>query len=219
MKKGFAVVFWIVSGTLFLMALAMLPSSLLSFALMLAGAVVINPLFIEEIKLKKGLTALLAIGLFVASVAVLPEAAPPPTERAAQSDAAITAVAANADRSAQEAVADPARESADSVQAEPTEFLREISPAPTVTPRPTTTPTPNPTPTPTPTPTATPRKTATPSPTAGDTRSSGADIEILDYSSVVGRGEYAFIKIQGAPNTDYDCSVRYKSGMSTASGL
>ena len=42
---------------------------------------------------------------------------------------------------------------------------------------------------------------------------------ILDYSDTVSRGEYAFIKIQGAPNTEYDCEVEYKTTMSNASGL
>ena len=36
---------------------------------------------------------------------------------------------------------------------------------------------------------------------------------------MIGRGEYASIKIKGEPNTVYDCSVEYKSGMSTADGL
>ena len=44
-------------------------------------------------------------------------------------------------------------------------------------------------------------------------------ITILEYSDTVKRGSYAYIKIQGAPNTDYDCEVEYKSGMSTADGL
>ena len=41
----------------------------------------------------------------------------------------------------------------------------------------------------------------------------------MDYTDVVGRGEYASIKIQGAPNTAYTCDVEYKSGPSKAEGL
>ncbi len=33
------------------------------------------------------------------------------------------------------------------------------------------------------------------------------------------RGSYAFIEIQGAPNTDYTCEVQYKTTMSNADGL
>ena len=92
--------------------------------------------------------------------------------------------------------------------------------AATPTPIPTATPTAKPTPKPTATPRPTPKPTATPKPTtksAPVTRAVG--ITILDYSDSVSRGAYAFIKIQGAPNTDYDCQVEYKSGWSEASGL
>ena len=48
------------------------------------------------------------------------------------------------------------------------------------------------------------------------TRSVG--ITILDYSDSVRRGSYAYIEIQGAPNTDYTCEVQYKTTMSSADG-
>ena len=59
MKKALSVVFWIFSVMLCLMALALLSSSALSCVLLLACAVLINPIFIEKVQLKKGLTALL----------------------------------------------------------------------------------------------------------------------------------------------------------------
>ena len=98
-------------------------------------------------------------------------------------------------------------------------------PTATPTPKPTATPTTKPTATPTtkptatPTPTKTPKATASPAPTEAITRAKAAGITILDYSESVGRGERAFIEIQGTPNTDYTCDVEYKSGYSTADGL
>lgn len=47
----------------------------------------------------------------------------------------------------------------------------------------------------------------------------GSEIQIISYPEIIGRGEYATIEILGEPNTDYSCSVEYKSGPSTAKGL
>lgn len=44
-------------------------------------------------------------------------------------------------------------------------------------------------------------------------------LEITGVSSVVSPGEYAYVSIQGKPNTDYSITVTYKSGASTAEGL
>ena len=218
MKKALAVVFWIFSVVLCLMALALLSESALSCVLLLACAVLINPIFLEKIQLKKGLTALLTIGLFIASIAVFPANSAP---AAARTDAAIPA----AHETTAEATSKPELKELDgsasagkvasnreveSIQAEESTAAKPATQAPTERP----TATPKPAPTPTPTPTKTPKPTATPKPV---TRSVG--ITILDYSDTVSRGSYAYIKIQGAPNTDYDCEVEYKSGMSTADGL
>ena len=222
MKKALAVVFWIFSVVLCLMALALLSESALSCVLLLACAVLINPIFIEKIQLKKGLTALLTIGLFIASIAVFPANSAP---AAASADEAILASLETTIEATDEATSKPelkelvGSESAgkvasnhevESIQAEESTAAKPATQAPTEQP----TATPKPAPTPTPTPTKTPKPTATPKPV---TRSVG--ITILDYSDTVSRGSYAYIKIQGAPNTDYDCEVEYKSGMSTADGL
>ena len=160
--------------------------------------------------MKKGLTALLAIGLFIGSVAAFPS-----TEQdAVQMEQSVQAiqVESEVDKQSSGVVRSDSEEStltsADQLTSE-TE-----SPTPTATPTQAPTLTPKPTPTATPKPTKTPKPTPTPKPV---TRSVG--ITIIDYSDTVGRGEYAYIKIQGAPNTDYDCEVEYKSGMSTAQGL
>lgn len=214
MKKTLSTVFWVFSVLLLLMALALLSSSALSCAMLLGCAVLINPIFIEKVQLKKGLTALLAIGLFIGSVAAFPS-----TEQdAAQPEQSVQAiqVGSEGDKQSNDVIRslgeEPAPTSAIQITNEPETPAPTI--APTVTPTVTPTQTPKPTETPTPKPTKTPKPTPTPKPI---TRSVG--ITILDYSDTVGRGEYAYIKIQGAPNTDYDCEVEYKSGMSTAEGL
>ena len=225
-KKALTIVFWIFSVVLCLMALALLSESALSCVLLLACAVLINPVFIEKIQLKKGLTALLAIGLFIASVAVYPANSAP---AAARADEAIPASLETTIEATSEATSKPElkelvgsasagkdapNREIESIQTdEPTEAQPATQ---TPTEAPTATPTPMPTPTKTPKPTATP----TPIPTATPkTVTRWMGITILDYSDTVSRGSYAYIKIQGAPNTEYDCEVEYKSGMSTADGL
>lgn len=210
MKKALAVVFWVFSVVLCLMALALLSESVLSCVLLLACAVLINPIFIEKIQLKKGLTALLTIGLFIAAIAVFPAKSAP---AAASADAAIpVSLETTSKPELKELVgsASAGKEASnhviESVQTEEAVAAQPATQAPTEQP--------TASPTPMPTPTKTPKPTATPKPV---TRSVG--ITILDYSNTVSRGSYAYIKIQGAPNTDYDCEVEYKSGMSTADGL
>ena len=210
MKKTLSTVLWIFSVLLLLMALALLSSSALSCAMLLGCAVFINPVFIEKVQLKKGLTALLAIGLFIGSVAVFPS-----TEQdTVQTEQSIQAIQAGSegDKQSSGVVRSDSEESALTSADQLTSETE--SPTPTATPTQAPTLTPKPTPTATPKPTKTPKPTPTPKPV---TRSVG--ITIIDYSDTVGRGEYAYIKIQGAPNTDYDCEVEYKSGMSTAQGL
>ena len=216
MKKALAVVFWIFSVVLCLMALALLSESALSCVLLLACAVLINPIFIEKIQLKKGLTALLTIGLFIANIAVFPANSAP---AAASADEAILASLETTAETTAEATRKPElKELVGSASAGKDAPNREIesitTDEPTEAQPATQAPTEQPTASPTPTPTATPTPTKTPKPV---TRSVG--ITILDYTDTVSRGSYAYIKIQGAPNTDYDCEVEYKSGMSTADGL
>ena len=50
-------------------------------------------------------------------------------------------------------------------------------------------------------------------------KSVSAGIEIIDYTDVIERGDYASIEIKGEPNTTYHIKVKYKSGMSKAKGL
>ncbi len=219
MKKAFAVVFWLFSAALALMALALLSASVLSGTLLLCCAVLINPVFIEKIQLKKGLTALLAIGLFIASIAVFPS----DNSSAAQSLAEENPVARAGLAEAEGTLPAP-EETASGVTRglQPIEETQEPNATIQITPTmiPNATPTQNPTPTltQTPNPTPTPTKTPKPTPTSAPmTRSVG--ITIVDYSASVRRGAYAFIEILGAPNTDYTCDVEYKSGNSDAAGL
>lgn len=234
MKKAFSIIFWVFSVMFCLMALALLSSSALSCALLLGCAVLINPIFIEKVQLKKSLTALLTIGLFIASVAVFPASEKAAAAKPEQSISSIQkdspqitealrsydALQATSNDQTGLSEVDKSVQILNSTETPsptptPTKTPKPTAtPMPTATPKPTPTKTPKPTATPTPKPTKTPKPTATPKPV---TRAVG--ITILDYSDTVGRGEYAFIKIQGAANTDYDCEVEYKSGMSTAEGL
>lgn len=72
MKTVYKIILWVFSVVFLLMALLMLIVSVLSGAMLLGCAVLLNPLFIEHVHLKKGLTALLVIGLIIGSVAVIP---------------------------------------------------------------------------------------------------------------------------------------------------
>lgn len=245
MKIGFKIVFWVLSVALALLAFVLFFGGALSGVLMLAAAIIVNPLFIQGIQLKKGLTALLVLGLFIASIAVLPG-----VDNATE-ESTVAEVSANV------SAIQPLKATSAVLQTNKETLLREssvehaqeivVTPEATVTPKPTATPgitptekptptkTPVPTPTPTPTPTKTPKPTATPTPAPTPTiapkptavptpteeisRTRAAGIQIVDYSETVSRGARAFIEIQGAPNTEYTCDVEYKSGPSTADGI
>ena len=225
MKKVFRVIFWIFSGFLALMALALLSQSTLSCALLLGCAVLLNPIFLEKAPIKKGLTALLSIGLFIAAIAVFP----PTVEPAARAEQEVEIASRQAPQAVKEAVETaPNKQSElkllDDVEAQKEQESVTVTPTPTQKPTPTLKPTPTPTLRPTPTQEPTKAPTAQPTiatkqapPPAPITRSIG--ITILEYTDVVKRGSFASIKIQGAPNTDYTCEVEYKSGMSSADGL
>ena len=206
MKRVVSLIFWIFSGALLLMALALLSQSALTCAMLIGCAVLINPLFHEKVALKKGLAAVLAIGLFIAAVAVYP------SQDTVQTAQELQPTIASLDNATKEAASTPVTRALQEASA------KKVVPEQTevTTPRPTekTTASPKPTATPTqkPTPTQAPVSKAAPA-----ARSVG--ITILDYSDTVSRGEYAYIKIQGAPNTDYDCEVEYKTTMSNAKGI
>jgi len=224
-KKAVRIIFWVFSVALALMALILLSGSALTCTMLLGCAVLINPIFHDKIQLKKGLTALLSIGLFIAAVAVFPSGSEPATDLPeATIAAALQATEAEATPTPQALLRDISAEA----QTEDATIVRAetstASPTPTQTPKPTPTLTATPTPTPKPTPTSTPtpKPTEKPTPTpatkaAPITRSVG--ITIIDYSDSVRRGSYAFIEIQGAPNTDYDCEVKYKTKWSDAQGI
>ena len=225
MKIGFRIVFWVLSSALALMALALFFGGVLPGLLMLSAAIVINPLFLEGIQLKKGLTVLLVIGLFITAFAVLPAV----SETEGDEDAAAVNANINSIQSFSVINDEGIEQKETFLKANLVEdsYENEITLGPTITPTnaptpsptPSSTPTATPTATPTPKPTATPKPTVLPTPTEAITRSKAIGITILDYSESVGRGERAFIEIQGAPNTDYTCDVEYKSGYSTADGL
>ena len=237
LKIGFRIVFWVLSLALAFMALALFFGGVLPGLLMLSAAIVINPLFLEGIQLKKGLTALLVIGLFITAFAVLPAV----SETEGDEDAAAVNANTNSIQSFNVRNDEGIEQKETFLKANLVEdsYENEITLGPTIMPTnaptpsptpsstptatPTATPTPKPTATPTATPTlkptATPKPTVLPTPTEAITRSKAIGITILDYSDSVGRGERAFIEIQGAPNTDYTCDVEYKSGPGTADGL
>jgi len=219
----YKIILWALSVVFLLIALLMLIVSVLSGAMLLGCAVLLNPLFIERIQLKKGLTALLVIGLFIGSVAVIPADPDESANQAAEVSQEVRQITPEPTATGELLRLIPADISKVQETEEPIETV-SASPTPTSTPTPTATPTATPTVTPTPKPTATPRPTEKPMPTpqpaskaAPVTRAAG--ITIIDYSDSVSRGAYAFIKIQGAPNTDYDCQVMYKTDWSTADGL
>lgn len=221
MKKAIKTILWIFSLMFLLMSLLMLIVSVLSCAMMLGCAVLLNPLFIERVPLKKGMTALLVIGLFIGSIAVVPPKETDPPQRAVENAEEIRQITKEPTATNDELRIIP--NNASPVQ-NPDTIMLTPSVSPTMSPTPTATPTPVPTATPTPAPTDTPKPTGKPTPTPSPVTKAApvtrlAGITILDYSDSVSRGSYAFIKIQGAPNTDYDCEVEYKSGMSEASGL
>ena len=67
-------------------------------------------------------------------------------------------------------------------------------------------------------PTKKPTQKSTKKPTQKPTEAP-KNIEITNVSSSVSPGEYAYISVQGEPNTDYSITVIYNSGPSTAAGL
>ena len=67
-------------------------------------------------------------------------------------------------------------------------------------------------------PTKKPTQKSTKKPTQKPTEAP-KNIEITNVSSSVSPGEYAYISMQGEPNTDYSITVIYNSGPSTAAGL
>ena len=172
-KIGFKIVFWLLSVALALLAFVLFFGGTLSGVLMLAAAIIVNPLFIKGIQLKKGLTALLVLGLFIASIAVLPGVDSAKEERAVaevSEDARTIQPLKTTNATLQANKVTLLRES--SVEhAQVVEVTREVTATPNPTVAPTTTPTRRPTPTisPAPTPTRTPTPTKTPKPTAAPT--------------------------------------------------
>jgi len=238
------VILWILSILFLLCALVLSFASLLSGAMLFACAVLLNPIFIQNIGLKKGLTALLVVGLFIVSFAVFPtKDHGNDTKLAKQPDFALKERSEASSETywtiAPEAGAPETtvRENPNNLSiyggASAAESLAGKGASETPTSRPTTLPTPTPTmkPTPAMAPTATPTATQTPnptptilllaepSPTTSAKQIKSAGIEIIEYTDVIERGEYASIDIKGEPNTTYNCQVEYKSGKSKAKGL
>ena len=246
MKILWKIVFWVGSILILLCALALSFGNLLSGAMLFACAILINPIFIQNIGLKRGLTALLVTGLLIGSFAVFPikstvEAEPtmqtnyPRKQEEALSKTYWTIIPETSETKGTEGKypdklsihggSPDAGSLSDKVLSEtPTPKTTMLS-TPTMIPTPTIKPTAIIKPTPTIKPTATTKPThtiaiiveASPTPASKQTGTSG--IEIIEYTDVIGRGEYASIEIKGRPNTDYTCEVRYKTQMSTAKGL
>jgi len=240
MKTFWKIILWAFSILLLLCALVLSFASLLSGAMMFSCAVLLNPIFIQNIRLKKGLTALLVIGLFIGSFAVFPtKMHGNDTKQAMQPDFALEqgsestseiywtfAPETNTTENSESKIRNDLSIYGDASAAET--FSGKVAPE-TSTPSPAILPTPTPTikPTPSAIPTATqsPNPTpptlvlAEPSPTTSVKQIKSAGIEIIEYNDVIARGEYASIEIKGEPNTTYHCNVEYKSGPSKAKGL
>ncbi|MPM84928.1 hypothetical protein SDC9_132004 [bioreactor metagenome] len=202
-------ILWFISVFFLLCAITLSFASLLSAAMMLACAVLLNPIFIKKIELKKGLTALLVIGLFIGAFAVFPTDQNEPEAKQALQESTSLETESEKDT-------EPDIQQTPKRVATPT-LIPTITPVPTPTRMPTSTPTP--TSSPTPRPTATTLLLAVPSPTPLSKQIKASGIEIVEYTDVIGRGEYASIEIKGEPNTTYHCIVDYKSGPSKAKGL
>lgn len=213
MKKGFRVFLWVGSILCALLAIAFFTAGFLPGLLMLLCALLVNPLILERINRKNGVsTAFLIAGLLIASIAALPgsdgktrgletQADAGSVTRSVAADASLTSSTAQArnDEVQEETSAavagivaslpddDVSREKQNQDPAEDTKN-------PVGTPAPTTQPL-----------------------TKADAQSTG--IEIVSCPDIVSRGEYASVQIKGEPNTDYTCSVQYKTTMSTAAGL
>ena len=219
MKTIPKIILWFLSVVMGIFALAFFTAGALPGLLMLAGAVLLNPIFIGAVRLKKGLTALLVIALFIASVAVLPEQAETnPAQATEVENEETVSKEQSKEQSAlqliQAGVVQPENNqiSTSTARAATVESAVQPTQTPTLEPTSTQKPTPKPTSTTAPTPTPTQRAKAA-------TKARSAGIVVIDYTDVVGRGERASIKIQGEPNTAYTCNVEYKSGLSTAEGL
>jgi len=215
MKKGFRVFLWVGSILCTLLAIAFFTAGFLPGLLMLLCALLVNPLILERINRKNGAsTALLIAGLLIASIAALPGADGKTRGLETQADAGSVTRSVAADASLMSSTAQARN---DEVQEETSASVAGIVAAlpdenddasrekqnqdpvedtkrPAGTPAPTTQPL---------------AKAAV--------KSTG--IEIVSCPDTVSRGEYASVQIKGEPNTDYTCSVQYKTTMSTAAGL
>ncbi len=178
MKIGYRILFWILSVVFLFLAFAFIFSNLLSGALMLAAAVIVNPLFIKGVHLKKGLTALLVIGFFLASVAVLPGEKGESQTRTAVGSGQATQKAGDdllSEKTSRSGLSSDltVTGSLASVAKSEVPSAEENTPTPTltITPSPALVSTPAPTDTPAPTPTPTAKATTTPIPTEKPTPS------------------------------------------------
>ena len=246
MRLAFRIILWILSVSIALLSLVFFFAGALPGLLMLAAAAFTNPLIIQRLKWKNRVIVLLAVGLFFASIVTLTDAVHGDTAQVAdreeqnvrslqndeehaskaetnETESAFTTLA-SAETILPQITNYPKRslkDVADSVRAKVIEHENTVSANDTsiVTSNPTPTQRPKVTPTVKPTPTQTPKATPTSTQTKSNVRAISTGIEIIDYTSVIGRGEYASIKIKGEPQTDYECEVEYQSGMSTAKGL
>ena len=223
MKIVSKIILWFLSVVMGIFALAFFTAGALPGLLMLAGAVLLNPIFIGAVRLKKGLTALLVIALFIASVAVLPEQAETNPAQATEVENEETVSKEQSKEQPglqliQTGVVQPESDQASTSGSRVAVIESTVQPTQTPTLEPASTQKPTPKPTPKPTSTTAPTPTPTQRAKAA-TKARSAGIVVIDYTDVVGRGERASIKIQGEPNTAYTCNVEYKSGLSTAEGL
>ena len=214
MKKGIQKIFWVISVLLVILAIYFFTVGIVSGFLMLLCAVVINPIILEKLIRRKGLSAgLLVFGLMVASIAVLPKTSDQTYMPSIQSEANQSAVSGVPDaiKIGEQALKKLAYDETSQIgwaaaaalpQGDKTPYKLAV-PSATIPP-------------------ATTKPAVTGNAdyqTTADTRKGIAGIEIVYYTETIARGDYASIEIKGVPNTTYNCQVEYKSGPSKAKGL
>lgn len=235
MKKVKSILLWILSIFFIILSLSLLTIGIIPFAGLLICAILVNPVFVTRVKIKKGITFLIILALIVVSFSMVPENGgdslavnvgspirPITTNRIIEDKKEVLRVLPGKLTELTESTDSPSID-------ETLEKETQATPMPAITDEPAEIATPTLVISSSPEQTeAIPENrsyispsadTAEPSMEPSIDSKSQDDIIIIDYTAVVGRNEMASIKIKCKPNTEYDCDVEYKSGPSTAKGL
>lgn len=235
MKKVKVVLLWILSIFFVMLSLSLLTIGILPFAGLLICAVLTNPLFINRVKIKKGITFFIILALIILSFSMVP--------------------AKEGDDNAIKMASSKRSDSGNTITEDKHDALRVLTDRASEWTDPSDSPTIDETSdkraqeTPTPAPAVAPQTLASYAPAVSSTlekeiptpenrsvenRPSNTDkpdaampktseqqdeIIIVSYTEVVGRNEMASIKIKGKPNTEYDCDVDTSQGHLRQRGL